>query len=195
MIGYRQLLGITVFCVLVAVASAADESAVSVKVGDRAPSFSAVDADGNTWNSADHVGKKYLVVYFYPAAMTGGCTKQACSYRDDLSQLRQAGAEIVGISGDEVENLKAFREVERLNFTLLSDKDGSIARQFGVPVKEGGSIRRAIDGQERDFTRGVTTSRWTFIIDKEGKIAYVNSQVDAANDSKAVLAALEDLKN
>ncbi|HXK61235.1 MAG TPA: peroxiredoxin [Acidobacteriota bacterium] len=195
MIGYRQLLGITVFCVLVAVASAADESAVSVKVGDRAPSFSAVDADGNTWNSADHVGKKYLVVYFYPAAMTGGCTKQACSYRDDLSQLRQAGAEIVGISGDEVENLKAFREVERLNFTLLSDKDGSIARKFGVPVKEGGSIRRAIDGQERDFTRGVTTSRWTFIIDKEGKIAYVNSQVDAANDSKAVLAALEDLKN
>ncbi|MFB3906148.1 MAG: peroxiredoxin [Acidobacteriota bacterium] len=172
----------------------ADKASVKLNVGDKAPSFSAKDADAQNWSSDDHVGKKFIVLYFYPAAMTGGCTRQACSYRDDLSQLRQAGAEVVGVSGDEVENLKAFRQVEHLNFTLLSDPDGSIARKFGVPVREGGSINKTIDGQDKSFKRGVTAARWTFIIDTDGKIAYVNPQVDAANDSKAVMAALNELR-
>ncbi|RPI24102.1 MAG: peroxiredoxin [Acidobacteria bacterium] len=194
MVNCRYLLGVVLVIFSLAAVFASDETTATLNLGDKAPSFSAKDADGNTWNSADHVGKNFLVVYFYPAAMTGGCTKQACSYRDDLSQLRQAGAEIVGISGDDVENLKAFRQMEHLNFTLLSDKDGSIAKTFGVPLKEGGSIKRTVDGQERDFNRGVTASRWTFIIDKNGKIAYVNSKVDAPSDSKAVLAALNEMK-
>jgi peroxiredoxin Q/BCP len=177
-----------------AVALGADQSSVKLNVGDKAPSFSAKDADGNNWDSADHVGKNFIVLYFYPAAMTGGCTKQACSYRDDLSQLRQAGAEVVGVSGDEVENLKAFRQVEHLTFTLLADPDGSIAKKFGVPLREGGSINKSIDGQDKTFKRGVTASRWTFIIDKNGNVAYVNPQVDAPNDSKAVMAALTQLK-
>ncbi len=177
-----------------AAALGADPSSVKLNVGDKAPSFSATDADGKNWNSADHVGKNFIVLYFYPAAMTGGCTKQACSYRDDLSQLRQAGAEIVGVSGDEVENLQAFRQVEHLNFTLLADPDGSIAKKFGVPLREGGSINKTIDGQDKTFKRGVTASRWTFIIDKNGNVAYVNPQVDAQNDSKAVMAALTELK-
>ena len=194
MVNCARLLMIAIAVLSLAVALGADQSSVKLNVGDKVPSFSAKDADGNNWSSADHVGKNFIVLYFYPAAMTGGCTKQACSYRDDLSQLRQAGAEVVGVSGDEVENLKAFRQVENLNFTLLADPDGGIAKKFGVPVREGGSINKTIDGQDKTFKRGVTESRWTFIIDKNGKIAYVNPQVDAPNDSKAVMAALTQLK-
>ncbi len=194
MVNCSRLFLTAVAVLSLAVALGADPTSVKLNVGDKAPSFTAKDADGQEWSSADHVGKNFIVLYFYPAAMTGGCTKQACSYRDDLSQLRQAGAEVVGVSGDEVENLKAFRQVEHLNFTLLSDPDGSIAKKFGVPLREGGSINKTIEGQDKSYKRGVTASRWTFIIDKDGKIAYVNPQVDAPNDSKAVMAALNELK-
>jgi len=172
---------------------AADEP-VKLSVGDKAPSFAAKDADGNTWDSQDVVGKRTLVVYFYPAAFTGGCTKQACSYRDRLTEFKGMDAQIVAISGDEPETLKMFRKTHGLDFTLLSDADGSVARKFGVPLKQGGSIKQTVDGQEVTLNRGVTAARWTFVIDKEGKVAYVNSQVDAANDSQAVLATLKELK-
>jgi peroxiredoxin Q/BCP len=194
MVNCSRLLMTAVAILSLAAALGADQPSVKLNVGDKAPSFSAKDADGKTWSSSDHVGKNFIVLYFYPAAMTSGCTKEACSYRDDLSRLRQAGAEIVGVSGDQIENLQAFRKVENLNFTLLADPDGNIAKKFGVPVGPGGSITRNIDGQDKTFTRGVTESRWTFIIDKNGKIAYVNPKVDAPNDSKAVMAALTDLK-
>src|SRR5437762_10780768 len=73
-----------------------------VKVGDKAPEFEAQDEQGKTWKSKDHVGKKIVVVYFYPADFTGGCTKQACGFRDDLGKLADKGVEVVGISGDTV---------------------------------------------------------------------------------------------
>jgi peroxiredoxin Q/BCP len=125
--------------------------------------------------------------------MTGGCTAQACSYRDDHAKLEEAGTIVVGISGDEVSNLKHFKEANNLNFTLLSDKDGSVARQFGVPLGEGGSIEQEIDGQTLQLDRGVTASRWTFIADKDGEIRYINRSVDAANDSKNVLEVIAEL--
>src|SRR2546421_6451350 len=87
-----------------------------VKVGDPAPTFEATDDQGQTWKSSDHVGKKILVVYFYPADMTGGCTKQACGFRDDMQKLAGEGVEVVGISGDTVENHKVFKEFHKLNF-------------------------------------------------------------------------------
>jgi peroxiredoxin Q/BCP len=71
-------------------------------VGDNAPEFKAPADNGSTWNSKEFLGKKYIVVYFYPAAMTGGCTKQACSYRDHREDLQSAGIEFVGISGYKV---------------------------------------------------------------------------------------------
>src|SRR5687768_3867398 len=78
---------------------------VLLNVGDRAPVFQAPADDGNMWRSADHVGSEIIVVYFYPAAMTGGCTAQACAFRDNRSQLEELGATVVGVSGDRVENL------------------------------------------------------------------------------------------
>src|SRR5436190_3110718 len=85
-----------------------------LKVGDPAPAFSAKDDAGNDWKSSDHVGTKILVVYFYPASFTGGCTKQACAYRDDQKTLAAAGAEVIGVSGDEVRHEDAFKKFHKL---------------------------------------------------------------------------------
>jgi peroxiredoxin Q/BCP len=165
----------------------------SLAVGDQAPAFDAVDAYGKPWRSAEAVGKKILVVYFYPAAMTEGCTKQACAFRDDHSTLQQLGAEVVGVSGDRGLNLKAFRESNRLNFPLLSDTAGVIAQAFGVPVRAGGTITRTVGGQELELTRDVTAARWTFIIDRQGRIAFKETEVKPEGDSKAVIAAIRKM--
>src|SRR6516164_5108066 len=83
---------------------AADDPKTELKVGDKAPAFDAKDDQGKDWKSSAHVGKNIIVVYFYPADMTGGCTKQACGFRDDLKSLVDKGVEVVGVSGDSVKN-------------------------------------------------------------------------------------------
>jgi len=158
-----------------------------LSVGDEAPVFKASADDGSTWDISKFLGKKYVVVYFYPAAMTGGCTKQACSYRDHREELISADVEVVGISGDKVEGLKLFKQAENLNFTLLSDEKGDIAKAFGVPLSEGGAIKRTVGGTEFDLVRGVTAKRWTFIIGKDRKIIYKNETVNAEKDTEEVL--------
>src|SRR5207244_1939884 len=130
-----------------------------VKVGDSAPTFTATDDQGREWKSTEHVGKKVLVVYFYPADLTGGCTKQACGFRDDAQKLEEKGAEVVGISGDSVSNHQLFKKVHSLPFTLLADEQGAVAKKFGVPLKVGGVINfKDADGQQHQLTRGVTAS-------------------------------------
>lgn len=167
-----------------------------LKIGDKVSPFSATTDQGEIWKSKDFAGKKNLVVYFYPAAMTGGCTKQACAYRDAKDELSDLDAEVVGVSGDEVSNLGLFKRAHNLNFTLLSDPEGKIAQEFGVPVKAGHkSIEREVDGKKFTLSRGVTTARWTFIIDKKGKLAYKSTQVNAAEDSKAVVEVLKTLSH
>lgn len=166
---------------------------MNLNIGDTAPSFEATSAEGELWRSSDHTGDKILVVYFYPAAMTGGCTAQACSFRDDRTRLTEMGAEVVGISGDQVRNLQVFKRVNNLNFPLLSDPEGKIAQSFGVPVRAGSTITREVDGEEVELSRDVTTARWTFIIDRDGKIVYKDTEVDAGGDSKAVISAIEKL--
>jgi thioredoxin-dependent peroxiredoxin len=158
-----------------------------LKIGDKAPDIKAPADNGSTWDSKEFIGRKYIVVYFYPAAMTGGCTKQACSYRDHRDDLKSAGVEVVGISGDRIENLKLFKQAENLNFTLLSDEKGDIAKAFGVPVSDGGSIKRTVEGSEHELVRGVTAKRWTFIVGKDGKIIYRNESVNPEKDTEEVL--------
>ncbi len=172
-------------------ATAADTD-TALDTGDEAPEFSANDAEGELWQSDVHMGNdKYLVVYFYPAAMTGGCTRQACSYRDLSDQLKQENIEVVGISGDSVKALQVFKKAYDLNFTLLSDPDGSIAEKFGVPTSKGGSIKKTIEGIEQVLERGSSASRWTFVIGKDGKLLSKNTSVRPAMDAKDILETIQ----
>jgi len=165
-----------------------------LNIGEKAPEFRAQADDGSVWDIDKFLGKSNIVVYFYPAAMTGGCTKQACAYRDNQQALHSADAVVVGISGDKVENLKLLKQAEKLNFALLSDEKGEIAKAFGVPLGEGGTIKRTVEGSEFDLLRGVTAKRWTFIIGKDGKIVYKNETVNAEKDTEEVLAFLRAQK-
>ncbi|MCC5929879.1 MAG: peroxiredoxin [Cyclobacteriaceae bacterium] len=160
--------------------------------GDPAPDFKATTDMGNEWRLKDHMGKNYVVMFFYPAAMTGGCTRQACGFRDNAQVLKDLGAVVVGISGDKIENLPLFKEAHELNFDLLSDASGTIARSYGVPIRDGGSIVRNIDGKDFTLLRDVTTARWTFIIDKDGKIMYKNADVNVDQDPENVINAIKD---
>ncbi|KPL12486.1 MAG: hypothetical protein AMS23_04035 [Bacteroides sp. SM1_62] len=157
--------------------------------GDRVPDFSAIDENGDTWELSRQRAD-YLVIYFYPAAFTGGCTTQACSYRDHQSAFNILNAKVIGVSGDEHENLKAFKDIHNLNFTLLSDADGKISELFGVPTTEGRTIEKEVDGKILQLTRGVTTSRWTYVVDRNGRLVYRDDDVQAATDPEAVLKAI-----
>ena len=177
-----------------AAAARAEDKPADLKVGDAAPTFTSTDDQGKAWNSADVIGKKVLVVYFYPADMTGGCTKQACGFRDDMKKLSDKGIEVIGVSGDSVEGHKVFKEFHKLNFTLLADEKGDVAKAFGVPLKAGGVFKtKDAAGNDVQLKRGVTAARWTFVIDKDGKIAYKDTKVNAAEDSKKILEAAEKL--
>lgn len=158
-----------------------------LSVGDKVPMFKAPADDGTTWDIKDHLGKDFLVVYFYPGAMTGGCTKQACAYRDRQQDLEQADVTVVGISGDKVENLKLFKKAENLNFTLLSDEKGEISKAFGVPVGAGASLKKVVEGTEYEISRELSTKRWTFVVDKDGRIIYRNDAVNPEKDTEEVL--------
>jgi thioredoxin-dependent peroxiredoxin len=165
----------------------ADDKKVEGNVGDKAPAFEArTDADA-TWASAEHYGKKWIVVYFYPGDFTPGCTAQALAFRDAMHKLTDKGVEVVGVSGDSVTTHSLFKKAQKLNFTLLADEDGAIAKLFGVPVGKGGKVRgKDADGQPIAFTRNATAERWTFIIGKDGMIAYKNTKVNPALDAKAI---------
>jgi len=166
-------------------------NAKELKIGSLAPTFQARDDRGKDFQSQQLLGKKHLVVYFYPAAMTGGCTAQACGFRDAQSEFARLNAVVVGVSGDSVQNLAWFKQVNNLNFLLLADPDGSIAKAFGVPTRDGGEITRTVNDNEVKLVRGVTESRWTFVIDTEGKIVYKDTDVNAGQDSHKVLEFLK----
>lgn len=170
------------------------QSAVAgLELGDKVDGFSANADDGELWQLADHLGEKNIVVYFYPAAMTGGCTKQACAYRDQSAALNDVDGVVIGVSGDSVNSLKLFKDMHGLNFDLLSDPNGGIANLFGVSVKGGGSIERDVNGTLHTLTRGLTTMRWTYIIGKDGTIVYKNDAVNASEDAETVIEALKSL--
>ena len=162
-----------------------------LKIGDKVLEFSGPDAQGNIWNSTA-VKSDFLVIYFYPAAMTSGCTKQACAYRDDKASFDELGVTVIGVSGDEVKNLKHFKKSYQLNFPLLSDDQGIISKIFKIPTGEGGDITREIGGENFILTRGITTPRWTFVLNKNREIIYKNAQVNAVEDSKKVKEVIKN---
>jgi peroxiredoxin Q/BCP len=141
--------------------------------------------------SSDVVGKKILVLYFYPADFTGGCTKQACGFRDDAKALTDQGVEVVGVSGDSVKNHAAFKKEYTLPFTLLADEDGKLAKAFGVPFTAGS---KEFTFKDQKYVRGGTAKRFTVVIGLDGNIAANYEVKDAANDSKAVLETLKKIQ-
>lgn len=141
--------------------------AARLKVGDKAPAFSLPDADGNTVKLSDYKGRKVLV-YFYPAAATPGCTQQACDFRDSLAELNGAGIDVVGISPDKPEKLAKFREAESLTFPLLSDPDKTALSAWGA------------FGEKKMYGKSVQgVIRSTFLVDEKGKIAVAQYNVKA----------------
>lgn len=135
--------------------------------GDAAPAFTLSDAEGVTTSLADYRGKN-VVVYFYPKAATPGCTTEACDFRDNLSSLAAAGYAVVGVSPDEVADIKSFSDAEGLTFPLLADTDASVARAWGVwGEKTVGD--RTFDGVIRS----------TFVLDGEGVVQRAEYGVEA----------------
>ena len=142
--------------------------------GDKAPAFSLPDADGNKVSLADYKGRR-LVVYFYPAASTPGCTKQACDFRDNLHDLNDAGLDVVGISPDKPEKLAKFRDAEGLTFPLLSDPDRKVLTAWGAY------------GEKQMYGKTVTgVIRSTFVVDDKGKIAVAQYNVKAAHTTTKI---------
>jgi len=180
-----------------------DDKPVDLKIGDTAPVFERRSDQDKTWTSADYVGKKIVVLYFYPADFTSGCTAQAQKFRDGMNQLADKGVVVVGVSGDSVSTHELFKKTQMLNFTLLADEDGSLAKKFGVPLSKGGEVRprdamnKPIldgDGKQLVLKREVTAARWTFIIGKDGKIIYKNTKVNPVVDTKQVTEFIDGLE-
>ena len=135
--------------------------------GDVAPDFTLTDADGNTVSLSDFRGGN-VVVYFYPAAMTPGCTTQACDFRDSLASLTASGYTVLGISPDKPEKLAKFRDRDSLTFPLLSDPDRVTLQAYGAFGE------KMMYGKK---TTGVLRS--TFVVDGEGRIALAQYNVRA----------------
>ena len=137
----------------------------ALKIGDMVPIISLPDQHGNLVNFDDFINKHPLVIYFYPKDDTPGCTREACGFRDQFEVFQEAGAKIFGISADSPKSHLKFIEKYRLPFSLLSDQDKKVQKQFGVSTS----------------LFGLLPGRVTFIIDREGIIRKVfNSQFQAS---------------
>ncbi|MFB7878708.1 thioredoxin-dependent thiol peroxidase [Nocardia sp. NPDC056064] len=135
--------------------------------GDPAPDFTLPDADGKDVSLSDYRGRK-VIVYFYPAASTPGCTKQACDFRDNLAELGGAGIDVVGISPDKPAKLAKFRDAEGLTFPLLSDPERDVLKEWGA------------FGEKTMYGKTVTgVIRSTFLVDEKGVIEVAQYNVRA----------------
>ena len=150
-----------------------------VEVGSPVPQFTLADQNGSLFSISSVIGKKNLVIYFYPKDDTPGCTAEACYFRDEYEVFNQADAMIIGISGQSVESHKKFAEKYHLSFTLLSDEGDKVRKLFGVPV---------------NFL-GLLPGRVTYIADKKGKVVEIfNSQSQAKRHVDEALKILKTLK-
>lgn len=156
-----------------------DNQMNELKIGSVIPSFVLPDQNGNLFDMNSVIGKKNLVVYFYPKDDSPGCTAQACSFQDQFEVFKEADAVIIGISGQSVKSHKEFALKHRLTFTLLSDEGNKIRKQFGVPT---------------NFL-GLIPGRVTYVADKTGKVIYIfNSQMNATRHVDEALKILKESK-
>jgi len=146
-----------------------------VKIGDKAPLFSLPSESGETVSLGDYIGKKPVVLFFYPGDNTAVCTKEACAFRDSYDEFRRLeGAEVFGISSDPVESHKSFSSKYKLPFSLLSDEKGAVRELYGVPR-----------------TLGIFPGRVTYVIDRGGiVIRIISSQLGYKKHVEKALQAL-----
>ncbi len=161
-----------IFAMLGLAAEAAD-----IKEGMKAPAFTAQDQDGRTIRLQDYAGKSAVVLYFYPKDDTPGCTKEACSLRDGSADLKAAGAVVLGVSSDDAASHKAFASKFNLPFSLLADPERKIIDAYGVRMPVVGVAKRV-----------------TFLIDREGVVRKVLTDVQTAAHDRQVLQELKAFK-
>lgn len=148
---------------------------MALRVGDRIPDFKVKDAKGNDFDSRELVGKKPLVIYFYPKDNTPGCTTEACGFRDQYEDFKDLGAEVIGISSDSVDSHQKFAKQYQLPFILLSDKDKKIRKLFGVSSN----------------MFGLLPGRVTYVVDKSGVVKMI---FDSMMALKHIPKALEMIR-
>ncbi|MFA8435300.1 MAG: peroxiredoxin [Marinifilaceae bacterium] len=150
-----------------------------LEIGSSIPKFELKDQHGQLFNINSVLGKKNLVIYFYPKDDSPGCTKEACSFRDQFHVFEEAEALVIGISGQSVESHLKFAEKYRLNYTLLSDTGNKVRKLFGVPAN----------------LFGLIPGRVTYVINKKGEIVYFfNSQIQAVKHVEEALDVLKKMK-
>jgi thioredoxin-dependent peroxiredoxin len=143
-----------------------------IRIGDMVPNFSLHDQDGNLFDINTYLGKKKLVIFFYPQDGSLNCTREACYFRDLTDVFSEAGAVVVGISGQSVESHKDFAEKNRLTYHILSDNEGVVRKLFGVPT--------------RIF--GLIPGRVTYVADRSGKVVYIfDSQTETQRHADEAL--------
>ncbi|WP_228991592.1 thioredoxin-dependent thiol peroxidase [Streptomyces sp. DH8] len=149
-----------------------------LKPGDPAPAFTLPDADGNQVSLADHQGRK-VIVYFYPAALTPGCTKQACDFTDNLDVLAAAGYDVIGVSPDKPEKLAKFRDAENLKVTLVGDPSKETLEAYGA------------FGEKKLYGKVVTgVIRSTVVVDEDGKVEHAFYNVKATGHVAKIIRDL-----
>ena len=151
----------------------------TIGVGSLVPSFSLKNQNNQVFELDSVKGKSNLVIYFYPKDDSPGCTKEACSFRDQFEVFKKADAQIIGISGQSVKSHLEFAKKNRLNYTLLSDEGNKVRKLFGVPT---------------NFF-GLLPGRVTYVVNKEGKVVFIfNSQINAEKHIEEALQVLKTMK-
>jgi thioredoxin-dependent peroxiredoxin len=152
---------------------------LTVEVGDKAPDFSLPSQMGDNVTLSEFLGKKNVVLYFYPKDETPGCIKEACTFRDSYEELANLGTEVLGVSGQSVASHKSFATHYGLPFILLSDQDNTVRKLYGVPSSG----------------LGLIPGRVTYIIDKQGIVRHIfNSQTQAPRHVEEAKKTLQELE-
>lgn len=151
---------------------------MALEIGDIMPNFKATNQHGELFDSAEVIGKKPAVIYFYPKDFTPGCTKEACNFRDSYQDFKDAGAEVIGISSDSEKSHQKFANKHQLPFILLSDESGKIRKKLGV----------------KKSLLGLLPGRETFVIDRNGVVQLKFNNLDATRHMQKALKKVKELQ-